>query len=441
MTRGSLRLRLLAAAAISIALALFVAGFAIVRIFQSEVESRVMRELQNHLLQLAGAIEVADDGTAAVARDLADPRFAKPYGGLYWQVKNETVAQDMLVSKSLWDASLATPKNAAQRGVIDGPEEEPLIYLSRSITVDDGGKPVELLLTAATHQSEVTASVDSFRRPLIWSLTLIGLSLMAAAWIQVTVGLSPLKALQSALGAIRAGTSARLNGAYPDEVSPLVSEFNGVLAAQEKSLERARARAGDLAHGLKTPLTVLSAIARDLQKSKRGKEAGEITEQADAMRRHVERELARARMGAGKVSALAPLRQGAERVISAMRRSPRGGEINWVNDIPAGAAVAMDAEDLTELLGNLLDNARKWAGAVVRISHKAGKLNVDDDGPGVPEIQRPRILQRGTRLDENSQGSGLGLAIVHDICELYGMQLELAASDLGGLSVQISLPN
>ena len=440
MTRGSLRLRLLAASAVSIALALFLAGIALVRIFQNEVEARVMGELQNHLLQLAGAVEVRADGTAEVSRELADPRFLQPFGGLYWQVKNQTVAQDMLVSKSLWDDTLKAPQAGAQRGIIFGPEQEQLIYLSRTITINEGSKPVELLLTAAIHADDVTRSVDSFRRPLIWSLSLIGLALMIAAWVQVSIGLSPLKALQTALGAIRSGGAARLDGSYPDEVAPLVSEFNGVLAAQEKSLERARARAGDLAHGLKTPLTVLSAIARDLKKSRRGKEADEIDGQADAMRRHVDRELARARLATGAANARAPLRDAVEKVLAAMRRSPRGSDITWRNDVSSDVTVPMDAQDLTELLGNLLDNARKWTRDAVAVTCVNGTLAVDDNGPGVHKDKRTQILLRGARLDEKAQGSGLGLAIVSDICDLYGFRIELARADAGGLSARIVMP-
>jgi signal transduction histidine kinase len=434
MTGGSLRLRLLAAALVFLAIALFAAGFAIARLFEYEVEMRVRRELDSHLLQLAGALEADAEDKLRITRKLADPRFELPYGGLYWQVTAEEPKQ-ILVSRSMWDGTLEL--DAEGQGL--DPDGQPIVSSSRDITLPAGSRRLKLHLVAAGLKSEIDTAVAAFRRPLAWSLALIGAALLLAAWLQVMVGLGPLGRLRESLMAIRSGRAKALAGNFPDEVAPLVGEFNAVLEAQDASLARARSRAGDLAHGLKTPLTVLSAIATSLA-GKRPTEAAEIAEQVDAMRRHVERQLARARLSTGKSVSGSALRGAAERVIGAMRRAPRGDAIDWRNEVSPATNVPIEIQDLTELLGNLIDNARKWAKSKVRIAFPDGVLQVDDDGPGVPVEETARVLERGIRLDESSQGSGLGLAIVRDIVELYGLTLALESSPLGGLAVRIQFP-
>jgi signal transduction histidine kinase len=433
MSRGSLRLRLLIAAAISITFALLLAGIALVRIFEEEVRTRVDQELNNHLLQLVAAMEVAPDGTATVKRNLADPRFEQPLSGMYWEVL-PLGDGEALTSRSLWDANLGHLKD-----VTTGPEGEPLIFATRTIRLDVNGKEEAFELTVATHLSELSAPVEAFSRSLVYYLTLIGLALLIAAWVQVSIGLSPLKALSERLKEVAAGRSRRLVGDFPNEVAPLVDELNELLDAQEASVERARARAGDLAHGLKTPLTVLGAIARDVEEKGLAAESSEIAAQAESMRRHVERQLARARLSTGHGVTAVPFRENAERVIEAMKRAPRGSQIDWRLEVLSSDAVAMDRQDLTELLGNLFDNARKWAKSAVQMRYEKGLITVDDDGPGVPEEELSRIAERGIRLDENKQGFGLGLAIVRDIAEVYGATLTFARSALGGLSVQVRL--
>ena len=206
----------------------------------------------------------------------------------------------------------------------------------------------------------------------------------------------------------RSGFRAR----FPDEVGPLVSELNNVLDMRDASLERARRRAGDLAHGLKTPLTILTAIARGLRREGRVHQAEDIDEQAAAMERHVERALARARLSSGKGHMAAALRPAAERVTAALARMPEAEALTFDISVPPEATVPIEQGDLTELLGNLLDNARKWARTTVRVSFAENVLTVEDDGPGVAEDELRRIAERGPRLDETKPGSGLGLSIV-----------------------------
>lgn len=435
MTVGSLQLRLLAAAAISIAAALFLAGLALVNLFEQQVRDRVLYELNNDLLQLAGAIEVAADGSLSVGRRLADPRFEQPYGGRYWRIDlaapGEASPQEPLRSRSLWDADLDPAKP------LQGPEGEPLVQVQRQIMVAAKDKEFPVWLTVAANESEVDVPLGVFRNQLILSLTLIGAALTIAAWVQVSVGLSPLAALRRQLAAVRSGQLQHLSGDFPTEVAPLAAELNDVLDMREKSLERARRRAGDLAHGLKTPLTVLSAIARDIRKRKLVRQSEEIEEQADNMRRHVERALARARLSTGRSHAATPLRPAVDKVVAALVRLPKGDELDWDVRIGADAAVPLEAGDLTELLGNLLDNARQWAKTRIKIHYEAPLLTVEDDGPGVPQSELGRIGERGRRLDETKQGSGLGLSIVGDIADLYSLTVTYGRSALGGLRVAI----
>ena len=446
MNSGSLRLRLLAASAISILFALFLAGFALVKLFEAQVSARVERELTNHLLQLAGALETGTDGKLYVARQLADPRFQQPLSGLYWQIFwNE---QELLRSRSLWDESLSVPPPTAGGTnhiiQITGPGDTPLIALERVVSVVKQNKPYNVRILVGTDASEVSVPVASFTRWLMLSLAALAAFLAVAAWTQVKVGLWPLETLRVGLGQIRIGELTRLSGNYPSEIAPLVEEFNVVLDIQEKSLSRARARAADLAHGLKTPLTVLSAVARELRSKGRGTAAKDISEQAEAMHVVIERELSRARLAQGHRAVKIALAPEVELLVASVRRLPQGEKLQWKVSVPAGITVPIERVDLVELLGNILDNARKWARHEVRVSTSDGNggpdIIVEDDGPGVDVTNISRIMDRGFTLDKKARGTGLGLAIVKDIAELYGLRIGLEASSLGGLSVKITFP-
>lgn len=436
MNTGSLRLRLLLAAALSIAFALFLTGLAIVQLFEREIRNRVRDDLNNVLVQIMGAVTAGPDGQLTMPGELTDPRFREPYGGRYWQVDfagpGEKPPRPPLRSQSLWDYQFdaANPK---------GPEGETLIVVSRHVTLDSKQRPIPLWILAAAHEEEVQRPLDQLRDQLLISLSVIFVLLTIAAWVQVRVGLSPLATLRQRLAQVSAGKEAGLTGRFPSEVEPLVTELNAVLAARATSLERARRRAGDLAHGLKTPLTVLQGIARDLRRHKLGPQAGDIDEQVEEMRRHVERALARARLSSGGGHASTELLPAVEKVVAALKRLPDGEELDWDLHIPVDAAAPIEAGDLTELLGNLLDNARKWASEQVRVSYGDGRLIIEDDGSGVDEADLPKIAERGKRFDESRQGSGLGLSIVADIADIYGFEVNYGRSELGGLKVAIRL--
>jgi signal transduction histidine kinase len=447
MKSHSLRLRLLIAAAISITAALTLAGLGINLLFERYVERRVERELQGHLIQLAAGIEVDADGNIAVTRDLADPRFSQPLSGLYWQVDAD--GKDVARSRSLWDERLAvpTPPTAPEDvhiHVFPGPEGVELFSQGRLIIVDVNEKKQPLVLTVGLDRREITETVASFSRDLLLSLVLLGAALIAAAWLQVSIGLRPLEIIRGRLEAVRGGAAKRLEGDFPVEVQTLADEVNGLLAAQEQQLVKARRRAGDLAHGLKTPITILGSIARDLRRSGSDRAASDVEEQAAVLGLHVERELARARMATGHGRVQAPLKPALERLTAAMKRLPGGERLAWDISGAEAGTVPMEGSDLTELLGNLLDNARKWAKSRIVVSTRGDEselsLLVEDDGPGVPADNLAHIAEPGRRLDENPQGSGLGLAIVTDIANAYGLRLTFGKSPLGGLATTVTFP-
>jgi signal transduction histidine kinase len=317
--------------------------------------------------------------------------------------------------------------------------------VERAVTLpaDIGGQTVRVAV--ALDRAEIHSAGLAFASELAPSLGLLAAFLLTAAWMQVAIGLRPLDAVRHRLHEVRAGREARLGMAFPDEVRPLAAEVDHLLDAQEAAIARARARAADLAHGLKTPLTILASDAEELRAAGETRIADEIATVTDGMRRHVERELVRARAGIrARVGAAQPVRPVLDQVVAVLRRTPRGHPLGWDIDAADGLAAPVDAQDLAEIVGNLGENAAKWAASRVRVVARreggAVTFSVEDDGPGVPEDQIPTVLARGGRLDEAEPGTGLGLAIVRDLAEAYGGSLSLKRSSLGGLSAEVRLP-
>lgn len=449
MSRGSLRVRLLAAGAASILVALALAGLGLTLLFERHVERRVSAELELNLRQLIGHLGRDADGALRLDRPLTDPRFEQPLSGLYWQITQEPHG-GVLRSRSLWDETLELPADplpapAVHRHVIDGPGGAAVLVVERSVSLPQRAGGGTIRAAVALDRGEIHAAGRAFAGELAPSLALLFAVLVAAAWVQVSVGLRPLDTIRRKLAAIRAGRAERMGEDFPDEVQPLAAEVDSLLKAQDASIERARAHAADLAHGLKTPLTVLAGDAQHLRERGEGELADEIAALAEGMRRHVERELARARAGVrARGGASQPVSPIAVQVVEVMRRTPRGRELDWRIDVPADLCAAVDGQDLAEMLGNLAENAGKWADTRVRVSARSSDgmtvVLVEDDGPGVPEAELATVLARGGRLDAGKPGTGLGLAIVGDLVEAYGGSLLLGRSPLGGLQVELRLP-
>lgn len=442
---GSLRFRLLAASAVSIAAALTVAGFVFVRLFEAHSERRIVDELRVNLDQIVARIERDPEGRLILASPLADPRFGQFQSGLYWQV----VAPDQtLRSRSLWDQTIALPADPLTDGGIHqhriaGPGVGELLVLERAIELPErlGGQTVRAAV--AVDARDLAAATRAFARDLLPYLLFLGVLLTMAAAAQVFVGLRPLSVLRARLAAVRSDSGRRLEGNFPQEVEPLVSELNALLDARERQVEKARARAADLAHGLRTPLQVLAGDVARLRSRGENAEADEIEAVVSGMNRHVERELVRARSASAGGTASAAVAPVVDQVLRVVRRTPSGSRIGWTVDIPAELKARIHPDDLAEAIGNLVENAARHAAATVAVTaaRKADRvvIAIEDDGPGIPADQTDLVLARGGRLDQSGPGAGLGLAIVGEIAEAWGGGLILGNAE-PGLRVEIELP-
>jgi signal transduction histidine kinase len=265
-------------------------------------------------------------------------------------------------------------------------------------------------------------------------------------FLQLRQGMSPINQLRNRLAAVHKGVDARVGGRYPVEVQPLVDDLNALLDERERRIASAVAKAGDLAHGLKTPLAVLAHAAQQAQAAGHEQLATEIDQQIDRMRRQIDYHLARARSAAASASpvARASIAASAEGLVRTLQRLHAERGLRIEIDAPASHAFRGQREDLEEMLGNLFDNACKWARTQVRFtsSKEGGQIviAVDDDGPGIEPSMREAVMQRGVRADESAQGSGLGLAIVRDLAEIYGGSLSLEESPMGGARARLTLP-
>ncbi len=366
-----------------------------------------------------------------LTRPPADPRFGTPLSGLYWQAG---VGDERLRSRSLWDEALALPPDiladgAVHEHLITGPGGVALLALERSVTLPArlGGGALR-----AIDAADVTNATRGFAVDLLSYLAVLALVLIASAAVQVTVGLRPLAAVRARLAGIQAGTERRMGDTFPDEIRPLAAEVDALIAAREGQVERARARAADLAHGLKTPLQVLSGEVARLRERGEPAIADDIEQVATAMRRHVDRELARARLAASDADASADVAAVVEAVLAVVVRTPAGAVLTWVTAIPAGAIARIDPDDLAEAVGNLVENAARHAARRVTVTCRAAGeclvVAVADDGPGIAPDRVETALARGGRLNAAGDGAGLGLAIVGDIAEAWGGRLSLAAT-------------
>ncbi|WP_200372057.1 sensor histidine kinase [Rhodovibrio salinarum] len=447
---GSLSFRLLLGAMLWIALALVVTGVVLTRIFAAHIEDQFAQRQEALLNQLAANLEVGPQDSLTLTGSLSPPQFERPYSGTYWQVQASD-GEVLLRSRSLWDAALPLPSDTLLNGQVHrhrltGPGEAALIAYERAVRLP--GRDDQLRLVVARDAVVLDTAVQRFARVLTVSLSVLGLGLIAAAGAQIAGGLRPLGRLRRALGEVRAGRAQRLEGTYPAEIQPLVTDLNAVLQRNATVVEQARTQAGNLAHGLKTPLSVLSNEAAVLENTGQAAFAARIAEQTRIMQRQIDYHLARARVAAtvdvpgSRADAQAAL----QRLARTMSKLYAAKQLSVEADGHTVPAFRGDRQDLEEMLGNLVDNACKWAHAQVRLSARPAAtegwlvIAVDDDGPGLPEDQRMAVFDRGRRLDTRVDGSGLGLAIVVELAELYGGTVALGDSDLGGLCATLTLP-
>ncbi len=452
----SVAFRLIAAAAVVAVAGLIAGGLLLSNVFRASVERQLDDRLIADMENLIAAAEPAPNGELFVMTIFADQRYDTAFSGWYWQVTGEGEAAEQLTSRSLWDKTLSAPDSAPggglTRGYTGGPEGQQLRYLVRRISFPDmaalaTGKdapPRIYQFAVAADQANSQAEAARFDVTLVWSLGALGAFLIVATLLQVRVGLGPLRVVRDRLAAIRTGRAQKLEGSFPAEIAPLAEELNALLAHNAEVVQRARTHVGNLAHGLKTPLSVLTNEAA----LTKGPLADAVMKQAGVMRQQVDHYLTRARAAAS--AEVLGVRTEAAPVIGDLARTlekihgGRGIEIETV--IPADLAFRGERQDFEELAGNLMDNACKWAATGVRVSAAVTGsqlvVTVEDDGPGLDGAQIVRVLEKRERLDESVPGSGLGLGIVRDIADLYGGRLELARSEgLGGLKAVLELPS
>ena len=449
MTRHSLRLRLVLAQIATITLALIVAWLALAGLFERHLERRVDDELGTFARQLAAQLTFTATGEAELRGELADPRFRQPLSGLYWQI--EIAPDDVtLRSRSLWDQVLDLEPDDLEPGIshrhaLLGPGGSRLVAHERLLLVDTAMGERRVRIATAIDRTTLETALSEYAGQLAWGLIALASVLAAAAWAQIRFGLKPVEDIRRAVAVVREYGTQRLAGRFPDEIQPLADEVDALLDSRDAMLEAARARAADLAHGLKTPLTVLRAEAGRLREAGEPSSATTLESLALDMQRHVDRELARSRLASpaasSRTSAVASL---VDRLVATLQRTPAGERLDWQVAVPADLRVAVDPDDFAELLGNLLDNAVKWARETVTIdaTATAGRvtLAIDDDGPGVASGDREKLGTRFMRLDTTVPGHGIGLAIAHDIALAYGGTLVFAEAPSGGLGVSLDLP-
>lgn len=431
MTHNSIRVRLLTVAVMSIIATIAVAGASLVVFFERQVLRYVEQDLNIHWTELAAAF--GTEGEAGLGQKLTDPRYHQPYGGAYWQVSEGGRA--LVRSRSLWDRdlSLGGPRPNAERDKafeIEGPDGAELYVVEREVTVDGEQGPRTVSLAVALDHAQVIELRQAFGWDVTRVLIPIAAVLVLFAWIQLSLGLRPLKTVGLDLNAVQTGQMRRMTRRFPDEVAPMVESINKLLDRQENLVRKARDRAGALAHGLKTPLTILGAEVRRLEHSGQHEAVERMQEQLELIRTHVEREVARARTSGASVAcgAYTQVDETIARLLRLMQHLPKGEQLVWHTSIPPELAVDMDPHDFGEVMGNLLDNARKWARTridirVERVGEKA-RIIIEDDGPGFSSTDGERP-ERGVQGQADPTSSGLGLSIVEDILAEYGTSAEI----------------
>lgn len=447
---SSLRFRLLAGTLAWILGTVGIAGWVLQTMFEQHLSRQFDNELAMHLEQLAANLDSDAGGQPVLTRPLSDPRLERPYSGLYWQV--ERMGKDagggrILRSRSLWDGELHVPGDRLADGErhvhrVTGPDGEAVRLLEQPLLpAEDGGQPWRLIVAA--NERLLREPVDRFRTLLIAALAMLSAGLAAAAVFQVMAGLRPLRRLRDELSLLRDGRRTALGHEHPSEIQPLVDELNAVLARNAEIVARARNQAGNLAHAVKTPLAVMANAAAEAA----GPLAELVGTQVNAARQQIDHHLALARVAAaaqdhGLRCQAVPVIEGLIRV---MERLHPDRQFTHLPDVPDDEPCCRgEAQDVQEMLGNLLDNAGKWARERIEVRSAtvggAVRIDVDDDGPGIVAGQRAELLQRGVRGDEQVPGSGLGLAIVAELASLYGGRLELLDAPLGGLRARLWLP-
>ena len=456
MRANSLALRLFLSATAWTVIILLVTGVVLSSLYRQAVERAFDRRLGVYLRTLVADIASPEEAGEKFPQSLGEPLFELPLSGWYWQVTRVDPGKtEVRSSRSLWDGGLphlrdqGIPGSAdgSRAGYVGGPEDQRLRLVERNVDLGDEG---HYLVAVAGDAAEISDETRSFDQALIITFSILTAVLLLTTTFQVRFGLAPLKRITDGLAAIRSGSAERLTGKFPEEIAPLARETNALIETNREIVERARTHVGNLAHALKTPLSVMVNEATAHGTEPFGQK---ILEQADIMRDQVARHLERARLAArltvvGSVTQAAPVVTALARTMEKIHRDK-----NLTIDIHADETARFHGErpDLEEMVGNLVDNACKWASSRVAIEvvrerpdaaseRQVVRVIVDDDGRGLSPSEREQVAKRGRRLDETKPGSGLGLSIVLELAGLYGGGLTLGTAPLGGLRAELVLP-
>jgi signal transduction histidine kinase len=455
MRGSSLATRLFLSATAWVVVILVITGVILSSVYRNATERAFDRRLNLYLRTLIAEVATPDEPPDHQFQSLGEPLFELPLSGWYWQIVRTDEKAETRASRSLWDKKL--PKMEEQGaeltpagirlGYIDGPEGQSLRVVERPIDLGADGR---FLVSVAGDASEIFDEIRAFDYYLGGTFAALGIVLLLTTIFQVRFGLAPLKRISEAIADIRSGRAERLEGEFPVEIAPLARETNALIDANREIVERARTHVGNLAHAIKTPLSVIvnEASARAVDPF-----ANKVLEQADVMRDQVAHHLERARIAArvtivGTVTEVAPAIEALRRT---MEKIHRDRSITIAAKADPRARFRGERQDLEEMAGNLVDNACKWAASQVLIEVKVEpppepraaprlRIIVDDDGRGLSADERAQVSRRGQRLDESKPGSGLGLSIVVDLAGLYGGSLVLGDAPIGGLRAELVLP-
>ena len=431
-------------AVIWVVASLIAAGLALQYLFSINIERTTRQDLEAALSRLAAVI-VPTTTIPSLSVPLPDPRYATPFGGRYWQVEaldNGEIAR----SRSLWDFVIDAPASDNAVHYDTGPDNRHLILLTRWLEIEGEEGSRAYLVTVGEDHGPLHEAAQRFGRDVTQVLLLLGGLIILAAWLQIRLGLAPIRRVKVAIEAVRRGEVNRLEGRFPSELNPLVQEVNGLLEARETMMDRARARAADLAHGLKTPLAAVDGIANRIREKGGQEDADLLQDLTFEMSERIDYQLrlAALRVRTSAHAARSSLNTAVIRTLTVLKKTGRGERLHWIAELTDDCWVDIHRQDLMELVGVTLENAAKWASSrvTVRTSCDDGQAVVEvcDDGPGIPEEQLQTLGVRGRRLDESLPGSGLGLAIAAEILDINRGSMSFSRAQIGGLIVTLRLP-
>jgi signal transduction histidine kinase len=456
MRRSSLATRLFLSATAWVVVILLITGVILSSVYRDATERAFDRRLNLYLRTLVAEVATPDEPPDHQFQSLGEPLFELPLSGWYWQItRTDAEKEEVRASRSLWDKKLPKLEDhgaelsaaGIRQGYVEGPEGQTLRMVERPVDLGADGK---FLVDVAGDASEIFDETRNFDYYLGGTFVALSIVLVLTTIFQVRFGLAPLKRISDAIADIRSGRAERLEGEFPVEIAPLARETNALIDANREIVERARTHVGNLAHAIKTPLSV---IVNEATSHSSDLFAAKVLEQADVMRDQVAHHLERARIAArltivGTITEVGPVVDALRRTMEKIHRD-RGVAIE-VSAAP-NAKFRGERQDLEEMVGNLVDNACKWASsrvfieALVKEPAEPGatsmlQIVVDDDGRGLSEQERAQVSRRGQRLDESKPGSGLGLSIVVDLAALYGGSLTLGRAPIGGLRAELLLP-